>query len=300
MIGKKLKAYRINLELTGETLANLAGIQRSYLSQIENEKKVPPFDTFINLVKAIAKVSLITEENEDFIFSEKNYELFRGVIRFEMKDKFLNVFPNQTSKYELLGLGMLSEEPDHLEIEETLREAFNSLREDALEWEEKDVFNLLAVENYSETNDEGHSILPIYSGIYEFDFIRNSLYEWWYNHILQDIMKTGIKDNVIYADETINEIDTPLSAYNTNISEGDRKLLAELWPLMNENGDFTPTNDDNNTNITKELLNGKVVNFDLNSYTDKNIRLFLDGQLLSNQEKEMLKVSLSAIRFNRK
>lgn len=300
MIGKKLKVYRINLELTGETLANLAGIQRSYLSQIENEKKVPPFDTFINLVKAIAKVSLITEENEDFIFSEKNYELFRRVIRFEMKDKFLNIFPNHTSKHELLGLGMNSEEPDHLEIEETLREAFNSLREDALEWEEKDVFNLLAVENYSETNDEGHSILPLYSGIYEFDFIRNSLYEWWYNYILQDIMKTGIKDNVIYADEAINEIDTPLSAYNTNISEGDRKLLAELWPLMNETGDFTPTNDDNNTNVTKELLNGKVVNFDLNSYTDKNMRLFLDGQLLSNQEKEMLKVSLSAIRFNRK
>ena len=40
MIGKKLKKYRLMLEVTGETLANLAGIKRSYLSQIENEKKI--------------------------------------------------------------------------------------------------------------------------------------------------------------------------------------------------------------------------------------------------------------------
>ncbi|XOW22543.1 helix-turn-helix transcriptional regulator [Lactococcus lactis] len=39
MIGKKLKEYRLSLKFTGDTLANLAGIKRSYLSQIENEKK---------------------------------------------------------------------------------------------------------------------------------------------------------------------------------------------------------------------------------------------------------------------
>ncbi|MFG7388644.1 helix-turn-helix domain-containing protein [Lactococcus lactis] len=34
-----MKEYRLNLKLTGATLANLAGINQPYLSQIENEKK---------------------------------------------------------------------------------------------------------------------------------------------------------------------------------------------------------------------------------------------------------------------
>ena len=48
MIGKKLREYRGKLRLTGTTLAKLAGINQPYLSEIENEKKVPPFDTFFS------------------------------------------------------------------------------------------------------------------------------------------------------------------------------------------------------------------------------------------------------------
>lgn len=40
MIGSKLKKYRQDLKLTVETLAGLAGIKRSWLSQIENEKSI--------------------------------------------------------------------------------------------------------------------------------------------------------------------------------------------------------------------------------------------------------------------
>ena len=70
MIGKKLKEYRQTLKVTGETLANLAGIKRSYLSQIENEKKVPPIDTFINIVNSISKISPINDENVNDVLTE--------------------------------------------------------------------------------------------------------------------------------------------------------------------------------------------------------------------------------------
>ena len=41
MIGKKLKAYRLMLDLTGTTLAKLAGINQPYLSEKKKKKKVP-------------------------------------------------------------------------------------------------------------------------------------------------------------------------------------------------------------------------------------------------------------------
>ena len=62
MIGKKLNKYRLMLDLTGTTLAKLAGINQPYLSEIENEKKVPPFDTFINLVTAISKIAPVNQK----------------------------------------------------------------------------------------------------------------------------------------------------------------------------------------------------------------------------------------------
>lgn len=148
--------------------------------------------------------------------------------------------------------------------------------------------------NFNIANDDYSDVIA-----YEIPEVRENLFKWWYNYILQDIMKTGIKDNVIYADKEINEIDMPLSNYDTNLSEADRKLLAELWPLMDENGQFTPYNDDDNTNISKDLLNGKTVTFDIRSITDKNVRALLDGQLLSSDELTVIKFTLNGIRYNR-
>ena len=68
---------------------------------------------------------------------------------------------------------------------------------------------------------------------------------------------------------------------------------------MDENGQFTPYNDDDNINISKDLLNGKTVTFDIRSITDKNVRALLDGQLLSNDELTAIKFTLNGIRYNR-
>ncbi|MDU0403482.1 hypothetical protein KF7HA_01842 [Lactococcus lactis] len=86
MIGKKLKEYRLSLGVTGETLAGLAGIKRSWLSQIENEKKYPPLDTFMNIVNAIAKISPLSDKNANEILTEERYEDFRKLVTLEFED----------------------------------------------------------------------------------------------------------------------------------------------------------------------------------------------------------------------
>lgn len=294
MIGSKLKKYRQDLKLTVETLAGLAGIKRSWLSQIENEKKYPPLDTLINLVKAIAKISPLTEDNRQDILTEKLYKDFRNSITYSV-----DILHQYSIVITLLDTGIScsllteSENPTNEEIEETIKSYFVSanFRFPAALGIKKVAWNLEEVgpHNLIETNEL----------LYNYSELRESLYEWWYNFILEDFIKNGVKDSVIYADKEINEIDRPLSAYDVELSEGDRKLLAELWPLMNENGTFTPYNDDDNTNVVKELLDGKTVTFDLKVASDKNVKLLLNGQLLSNPEMAMLKVALDAIKYNR-
>ncbi|MEY2386864.1 helix-turn-helix domain-containing protein [Lactococcus lactis] len=285
MIGKKIKEYRQNLKLTGETLANLAGIQRSYLSQIENEKKYPPLDTLINLVNAIAHISPINDENASDILTEENYKEFRIAINFIPHYQFENTIDIYIISNPEISTSLYFEHrPSNKEIEQGIREYFFGFSKE------------IEISSFDLTT---YNLLDNNSLLYKIDDLRNSLYEWWYNHILQDFMKSGIKDSVIYVDEEINEIDRPLSAYDVNLSEGDRKLLAELWPLMNESGIFTANNDDDNTNVTKELLEGKKVTFDLKSFSDKNVKLLLEGQLLSNPEMAILKVALDAIKYNR-
>ena len=282
MIGKKLREYRGKLRLTGTTLAKLAGINQPYLSEIENEKKVPPFDTFMNLVNAISKNALITEENKDFIFSDKNYNQFKRTIRYEIDGKNFNIYANHTDKVSMLEL-IISENPSKIEIEDRLRTAFQYFKEEASEWEEKKVFNFIALDDYEELNDDGSTSIYLFNGIYEFDFIRKSLYEWWYNQILTDIT-----DNLMSDDNKTIEL---------SISEGE--LLMEVEALRNTNGTFTPTNLENTTNLSKELLDGKTVTFDFRSITDKNVRALLDGQLLTNDELTALKFTLNGIRYNR-
>ncbi|BDH82387.1 helix-turn-helix domain-containing protein [Lactococcus lactis] len=294
MIGKKLKEYRQNLKVTGETLANLAGMQRSYLSQIENEKKYPPLDTLINLVKAIAKISPITEYNRQDILTEELYKDFRNSITYSV-----DVLHQYSIVIELLDTGISrslfseDENPTNEEIEETIKSYFISAN---LRFPDA-----LGIKNVAWNLEEvgPHNLIDTNELLYNYSELRESLYEWWYNFILEDFIKNGVKDSVIYVDKEINEIDRPLPAYDVDLSEGDRKLLAELWPLMDENGVFTSNDDEDSINVTKGLLDGKTVTFDLKEISDKNVRLLLNGQLLTNPEKAMLKVALDAIKYNR-
>lgn len=289
MIGSKLKNYRLSLKVTGETLAGLAGIKRSWLSQIENEKKYPPVDTFMNLIEAVAKISPITKENANDILTEERYLDFRKMVRvffdeipeFDDNENFVKMNTEYRIMYldeELLN-GYIIENMDYdydlgviknkNEIEKLIKDFFfNSYKYDS--------------SNVSSLVDKLF-ILPrdnkLDVPLYNIEEIKIPLYEWWYNHILKDFYDT----------------------FNTDIEITNEELVifGALMSLVNPDGTFTPYNSDDITNIPKSLLNEKIVTFDISYIKDKNLRLTLDGKPLSNPEVDMLDVSLSAIRYKR-
>lgn len=121
--------------------------------------------------------------------------------------------------------------------------------------------------------------IGISAPLYKIEEITIPLYEWWYNHILKDFYDT----------------------FNTGIvvTNEEMTIFGALMSLANPDGTFTPYSSEDITNIPKSLLNEKTVTFDISYIKDKNLRLTLDGRLLSNQEREILDVSLSAIRYKR-
>lgn len=296
MIGKKLKKYRLMLDLTGTTLAKLAGINQPYLSEIENEKKVPPFDTFMNLVTAISKISPLNEENRSSILTNDNLNKFLGTAIIKAYE-----IPNYPDKVSIRVMfeGISSElgwifNKDYDDSRYEPMEPFKEGKEiDSAPFKFKVLDELIYF--FRNTLDDN----PIYDSIenlsesvlydldetslYDFPFIRQSLFEWWYNQILTDIT-----DNLMSDDNKTIEL---------SISEGE--LLMEVEALRNTNGTFTPTNLENTTNLSKELLDGKTVTFDFRSITDKNVRALLDGQLLTNDELTAIKFTLNGIRYNR-
>lgn len=302
MIGKKLKEYRRNLKLTGETLANLAGIQRSYLSQIENEKKIPPFDTFMNLVDAIAKILPINDENASEILTEEVYQDFKSLLEIEkseLKKEYLNydfekkkknyserkgVYVTANSEadmgknwrvyYDMDPIDIAFVPEDKLDkideiIDKKLRKLFFDNYKGGQEYSFVTPWNLTVLDN------EWYS--PIF--IYGLDFVAQSLYEWWYNHILKDFYDTF--------------------GANLEVSPEELVIYSALLSIMNPDETFTPYSSDDTINIPKSLLNKKTVTFDIGYIKDKNLKLNLDGKLLSNVEIDMLDVSLSAIRYKR-
>ena len=235
MLGKKLKQYREITKDTGETIANIAGIKRAYLSQIENEKKVPPFDTFIRIVKALASRSLITTENAKVILTDENYQAF-------------------LKKYYESEIGKKSKIS-----ESELREFF---------------FNSFNANNYFDDNNK----IDVFIIIYGTDEIRKAKDDWWYNYFLSDIVN--------YSFHT-----------KEHITDNEWEILNQISSLRTNNT-YT-TNDTKVVNTLNELLDKKTVIVDLNSIVDKNMKLFLGGQSLTNSEMVMLKVALDAIKYNR-
>lgn len=307
MIGSKLKKYRQNLKVTGETLSNLAGIKRSWLSQIENEKKYPPVDTFMNLINAIAKISPLNDENSKIVLTEDSYREFINLTTFcpfyfdkhtnkyaydfELEGGYPNIstvvnvallgnknFQDSSGKYIIAfqtkgsPKTYFSDEGRHLYIENSTAQNMEINLDEELRYiffdEWKDYIHFSTEDN----NDKNIFV-------YDLVFIRDSLYEWWYNHILKDFYDT----------------------FNTGIecSAEEVVIFSALMSLVNADGTFTPYNNDDITNIPKSLLNEKTVTFDISYIKDKNLRLTLDGKPLSNSEIDMFDVSVSAIRYKR-
>ncbi len=285
MIGAKLKKYRLGLGVTGETLAGLAGIKRSWLSQIENEKKYPPVDTFMNIVEAIARISPLSEKNASEILTEERYSDFRKLVTVEFEDYDISDTEIKKMGYDLLSdyavrysgtylfFGYLDDfYPSEIEakkIEEDIRDYYFNGYKDPEYWVKNLVDKRFIPSGQSEIN------VPLY----KIEEIRVPLYEWWYNHILKDFYDTFNTDIVVTSEEMT--------------------IFGALMSLVSSDGTFTPYSSEDITNIPKSLLNEKTVIFDISYIKDKNLKLTLDGRPLSNSEIDMMDVSVSAIRYKR-
>lgn len=269
MIGTQIKKYRQMLKMTGETLANLAGIQRSYLSQIENEKKYPPMDTFMNLVKAIARNAPIKSGNYEDILTEKAFEDFVNLLEIDIhyvdneyfEGKYVIYIHYQSME---LYHSVTDEKPDKNKI------INNNISKQFFEgWREDRIYNLLTITGHE---DE-------FSIAYSIEDIRESLYIWWYEFLLTEFLYFA-------------------ESKNSEFSENEADLISQIKSLRNEDGSFSPIDNDT-TNLSNELLNGKIVTFDMRSINDKNMRVLLDGDLLSNDELTAIKFTLNGIRYTR-
>lgn len=83
-IGKKLKEFRLQQELTLQELAEKTHFSMSYLSKVENSKKAPPVSTLIVLAKTL-NVSLseifgetATETTISLVKKNQRQEMARG------------------------------------------------------------------------------------------------------------------------------------------------------------------------------------------------------------------------------
>ena len=287
MIGQKLKKYRQTLQVTGETLANLAGIKRSYLSQIENEKKIPPSDTFMNLIVAMCEIAPFNKENSLEILTDKNYQKFRSDVNIKIED-----IPNDPNfdrppiviifievKDSNVNFNFLSRKINNSldinlydkNIDKFLKNVFFHGHEVEIKhFEPHDAFYLVPNTDCLRNLEDRF--------IYSLPYCRKSIFNWWYNKILSDFYN---------------------SFSSTRIIESETTISMFISSLINDDGTFTPSNDKHVLNITKELINGKNVRFDLASTYLKEVTLYLDGELLTNKELETLRVSLNAIKYER-
>lgn len=288
MIGKKIKEYRQGLKFTGETLANLAGIKRSWLSQIENEKKVPPIDTFMALINAIARLSLINDENAPEILTEEGYKDFRSLIN-PYKRRFIVYTDDNHEKYEFNDSRCTVDvsfdnikDSFSLTIEKPFDEVTNEDIEQRLrtfyffdyDYNRGGNLDMIGIKNLLMDD------IYLKNSIYHYEQVRQDLYEWWFNHILQDFYKATV------------DLESPTA-------QGELDIQISIGALANQDGVFIPFSDNETTNIVQDLLNGKTISFDLKFFKDKNLYLSLDDKKLSKKEVEIMDVALGAIRYFR-
>lgn len=283
MIGKKLKKYRLMLEVTGETLANLAGIKRSYLSQIENEKKIPPTDTFVNIIIAMAKIAPFTYDNARKILTEERYQEFKSLI-------YIQTHTEEDSEITYVSFDLPHLDNNLQKKDYNMKIDTQLLNKDL--YQDDHVDKWLRSLFFDPEYFNGNYIYPFLNYLnLELDdadnnipsliqIIRKDLFEWWYNFILRGFYIS------FQSEETINSDEMP--------------IYGLLLNMISSKKTFKPYGGNKNfINIPIELLSNKVVSFDLKDIQDKNIRLTLNGENIVPSEIKMINVSLDAIRYSK-
>lgn len=92
LIGQRVKQSRRKLNLTQEKFAEMIGIEQSSLSNIENGKNLPSFETFCSIVEksqvsADFLLNIIGKYNKIEIKDEIDLEIIRYILNLSSKTK---------------------------------------------------------------------------------------------------------------------------------------------------------------------------------------------------------------------
>ncbi|GGE25304.1 helix-turn-helix domain-containing protein [Streptococcus himalayensis] len=265
MIGKKLKNIRNELSISLSQISKEIDVSRSYISDVENEKKISSYPVFIKVIDFLSKVSPINEKNKDLFLTEKLYNEWKENCQFNLSDD-----SNFEGYYELWApdgfiITMLSDtdKEDEQLIDEKKRDFFfqKSFLPDGRDGD------------YKNTNER---YIPIYQAIDGMDY---QVQQWWKMHYFQDMVLSVLDSN-----ETLGDKEARLFAIIQN-------ELASLNSGSRQ-GEFL--------SFTHSISPNKEYSLDLSSLLSSNMKLTLRGSYLSDEEHTFLKTVVEGMIARRK
>ena len=91
MIGAYLKKYRIEGDVTTKSLAEDLKVSQSYISQIENEKKIPSLTKLFEITESIASFSIKEKCEQDGLEFDEYYIRYQALASSYIDDIIKNI-----------------------------------------------------------------------------------------------------------------------------------------------------------------------------------------------------------------
>ena len=91
MIGAYLKKYRIEGDVTTKSLAEDLKVSQSYISQIENEKKIPSLNKLFEITESIASFSIKEKCEQDGLEFDEYYIRYQELASSYIDDIIKNI-----------------------------------------------------------------------------------------------------------------------------------------------------------------------------------------------------------------
>ena len=91
MIGAYLKKYRIEGDVTTKSLAEDLKVSQSYISQIENEKKIPSLTKLFEITESIASFSIKEKCEQDGLELDEYYIRYQALASSYIDDIIKNI-----------------------------------------------------------------------------------------------------------------------------------------------------------------------------------------------------------------
>lgn len=270
MLGKQLKEFRKAMTFPSGETAKIIGISTSYLSQIENERRLPTKDILVKLLYTLSKYSTITELNKDEFLNEQTYHIWRNKVQLDHDenadwDTTVDIYDGSDM---LIDSIPVDTENLNTVIEDTLKNYFYN-------FSYRNSSDYLDYKNGKFTEPEKHRFARNIRFFDDFN-IDKKLIDWWITYFKQQLKET-------------------LDNNSQNLNTDEETLYRYIINFDFSN--YSPNSvDKNNVNIQQLLLHNKKVVFDLELLRHRNLIVTIDGERLSPKDLYALELIISGIK----